>query len=168
MTNSFDPKSIGARIRRARQNAGLSIKNLAGLVHVSPSYISDVERGAKTPSLPVVTAICDALRISLDWLVSGVDPSRECLDVRNLLRNPETRLEYAGQPLDEIDKEHLASLIDSAFAFRHRASAVSPAQAGAVAESRKDYISAPDELAALLSRAVREALKEWGEDLPRP
>jgi len=60
------PKTPGEAVRVLRLEAGLTIEQVAQIAGVSPSQISRVETGAKTPSAAwlsvVVEAIASALR----------------------------------------------------------------------------------------------------------
>ncbi len=42
--------SFGAKISEARKAAGLSQKELAGKVEISPQYLNDIEHGKRNPS----------------------------------------------------------------------------------------------------------------------
>jgi transcriptional regulator with XRE-family HTH domain len=53
--------AFGHVVREARANAGLSQEKLAFRAGVHPTYISQIERGLKSPSLDVVSAIAKAL-----------------------------------------------------------------------------------------------------------
>ncbi|GAA2637960.1 XRE family transcriptional regulator [Actinomadura fulvescens] len=53
--------ALGPRIRGARQAAGLSLDDLAARSGVSRSMLSDVERGAKLPSILVLDRIASGL-----------------------------------------------------------------------------------------------------------
>ncbi|HEY8448958.1 MAG TPA: helix-turn-helix transcriptional regulator [Bacillota bacterium] len=178
MSEPFDPQRVGARLRQARRTANLTIQALADMAHVSPSYISDVERGMKNPSLPVMAALSQALGRSLDWLVFGNDRQSPLPDLRKWLRSPDVRLTYGDQVLDERDKERLVELIDAALAFRQQAGE-GPARAQAqrvmgqpalaqprAAEERGSYpaaASSRDE--AELTRLVRSVVRAVMEEL---
>ncbi len=59
---------VGDRIRRKREERGLSVRALARLVDVAPSYISQVERGLTTPSIPKLRQISEVLQVPVFWL----------------------------------------------------------------------------------------------------
>lgn len=67
----MDKAAIGARIRQARTSAGLTQEFLAEKVGVNTTYISDIERGAKFPSLSLYIKIVDALGVSSDYILRG-------------------------------------------------------------------------------------------------
>ena len=57
-------KSFGEYIRRKRQEAGMTQKELAGQLFVTESTVSKWERGLSYPDVSMVTAICAALHIT--------------------------------------------------------------------------------------------------------
>ena len=71
---AFDPASgLGPRLRRAREDRGLSARELARRVGCSASLISQIERGVSAPSVGVLYALATELGASLDHLF-GVEP----------------------------------------------------------------------------------------------
>lgn len=61
----------GVRLRRARKAAGIpSQGELARLSGVSRSYITEIEKGVKQPSLRVARVLANAIGVDLDELVS--------------------------------------------------------------------------------------------------
>ena len=62
---------IGDRIREERLRAGLSQRELARRLGVSPSLISQLEAGHSNPSVATLYAIVNELDLSLDHLVRG-------------------------------------------------------------------------------------------------
>jgi transcriptional regulator with XRE-family HTH domain/mannose-6-phosphate isomerase-like protein (cupin superfamily) len=65
----FDPGAeLGPRLRRVREERGLSVRELARRIKCSPSLISQIERGLSAPSVGILYAIATELRASLDFL----------------------------------------------------------------------------------------------------
>lgn len=62
---------ISVNVKRYREAAGLSQRDLAGMIGTDQSMIAAVELGTKTPSLHVTVAIAKALGITLDQLVGN-------------------------------------------------------------------------------------------------
>ena len=62
--------ALGAFIRAQRQLADLSLREMATLTDVSNAYLSQIERGLHQPSVRVLSAIAQALRVSTDELLS--------------------------------------------------------------------------------------------------
>jgi DNA-binding XRE family transcriptional regulator len=66
---SFDPGAeLGPRLRRVREERGLSARELARRIQCSPSLISQIERGLSAPSVGMLYALATELRTSLDFL----------------------------------------------------------------------------------------------------
>jgi transcriptional regulator with XRE-family HTH domain len=59
---------IGAYIRAQRENAKVSLRQLARTAGVSNPYLSQVERGLRTPSAEILQQIARGLRISAEAL----------------------------------------------------------------------------------------------------
>jgi transcriptional regulator with XRE-family HTH domain len=66
-------ETLGARIRHERQAAGLTVRKLAARIHVSPSLISQIERGRATPSVATLWAIATELRLPVGDLFSDTE-----------------------------------------------------------------------------------------------
>ena len=60
--------SIGNRIKQARKKRGLSRKELAALVGVTPSAITNYETGVSFPKASVLCAMFGALRVDANFL----------------------------------------------------------------------------------------------------
>lgn len=56
---------IGNRIRKLREDKGITVNRLANLAGVSQSYLREVELGNKQPTVLYLSYICDALGLSL-------------------------------------------------------------------------------------------------------
>ncbi len=68
-----DLDGIGGRLREERTNAGLSQRELARRLGLSPSLISQVESGLSKPSVGTLYAIVTELGVSLDRVIRGSD-----------------------------------------------------------------------------------------------
>ena len=70
-------ETLGASIRQARHAAGFSVRGLAAKTEVSPSLISQIERGRATPSVATLWAIATQLGIPIGELFNGTEPLPE-------------------------------------------------------------------------------------------
>ncbi len=61
------------KLRELRTGRDLTLKNLAETTGLSVSYLSDIERGRTNPSLKTVEALADALDVSVQTLLTGVE-----------------------------------------------------------------------------------------------
>jgi transcriptional regulator with XRE-family HTH domain len=71
------PDQIGRRLREARTARGISLREMARRIKVSPSFVSQVERGKANPSVGTLYAFVSELGVSLDDLTAErFDPDR--------------------------------------------------------------------------------------------
>lgn len=78
---------IGSFIRDLRENAQVSVRQLAERSGVSNPYLSQVERGLRKPSADVLNQIAKALRISAEVLYvrAGILEPSEASQVRDAI-----------------------------------------------------------------------------------
>ncbi len=62
-------KALGELIRAQRQQAELTLRELAARTNVSNPYLSQIERGLHEPSVRVLKAIAAALNLSAESLL---------------------------------------------------------------------------------------------------
>ena len=74
---SFDYQAIGNRIRRAREEKGITQELLAESMDVSNAYISKIERGRTPVNLDNLDKICAVLETSTEYLLSGTSTLSE-------------------------------------------------------------------------------------------
>ncbi|MEY8039950.1 helix-turn-helix domain-containing protein [Saccharopolyspora cebuensis] len=155
---SSNGPSVGARIRHARERAGMSRRVLGGLVDRSAEWVKAVEVGRlQTPKLQMLTKLADVLDIRDLAELTGNDEAvsvsrfapgaahQALSDVRTAL----TEYRFASDPRP-VDLAHLAERLASAWKVRH---------------------SSPDhrtKLGALLPGLIRDAQRavraRWGFD----
>lgn len=68
----IDYKSIGVRIKAARQQKHYTQDQVAEMCDVSIQHISNIENNKTKVSLPLLIDIANALQVTLDQLVCGV------------------------------------------------------------------------------------------------
>jgi transcriptional regulator with XRE-family HTH domain len=68
---------VGGRIREARTVAGISVRELARRIDVSPSHVSQVERGLAAFSVRALYNVVSELGIQMDSLFDGVPEAGE-------------------------------------------------------------------------------------------
>jgi mannose-6-phosphate isomerase-like protein (cupin superfamily)/DNA-binding XRE family transcriptional regulator len=64
------PPDVSERLRERRVALGMSVRELARRLSLSPSLISQIERGKAMPSVATLYAITTELRLSMDQLFS--------------------------------------------------------------------------------------------------
>lgn len=75
MKNSDLAVLIGKGIRVNRKRLKLTIEQLAEAAGIDANYLAHVETGSKTPSLPTVAKVIDALDIEPEALFAGAHGS---------------------------------------------------------------------------------------------
>jgi len=75
-THVDDPRAVGERVRLAREQAGLTQRELA-FPGCTPAYISRIEAGARVPSYQVLREIGRQVGLSADYLATGVHEARD-------------------------------------------------------------------------------------------
>lgn len=76
----MDKVAIGSRLREARNMVKMTQEQLAEKLGIGTTYISDIERGAKFPSLNLFIKIVDALGVSSDYILRGeIEAGKNCV-----------------------------------------------------------------------------------------
>jgi transcriptional regulator with XRE-family HTH domain len=88
---------VGARLKRLRTQAGLTLEEFAARSGVSRAMLSKVERGEKSPTLAVIARIGQGLNVSMSTLM-GAEPDPAQVAVirapnRLTFKDPETGFE---------------------------------------------------------------------------
>lgn len=84
----LDYVEIGKRIKNKRKKLQLTQEKLSEIIDVSPSYISEIERGNSICSLSTITKISQTLDLSLDYLIFGItldNVSHTFIDILKLI-----------------------------------------------------------------------------------
>src|SRR5436305_11275336 len=68
--------NIGPKLRQAREYKNMSVRGLARYVGVSPSLVSQIERGRVMPSVGTLYSIANELGLVVDDLFTGAQPRR--------------------------------------------------------------------------------------------
>ena len=63
---------VAQRICAVRKSKGMTQEELAAKAEISPTHMSVIERGVKTPNLDTFVSIANALEVSADYLLQDV------------------------------------------------------------------------------------------------
>lgn len=66
---SFD--AVGLRIRRCREDIGLTREQFAEQVKISPQFLAEIENGKKGVSAETLFKICTRFHLSSDYILLG-------------------------------------------------------------------------------------------------
>ncbi len=103
-------RALGQRIRRARQAAGLTQEALSEQVGVHPGYLSQIERGMRTPSTLVLARLAEACGCSLQELLGAPPHTGATAPAGGITRAEEVREE--GPPAEAPDYPEARRLAD--------------------------------------------------------
>ena len=129
-------KSIGDYIREQREQARISMRQLAQQAGVSNPYLSQIERGLRKPSADILQQIAKGLRISAEalYVQAGILEDRPAdTGVRSAL--------LADAELSERQKQVLIEIYES---FRKENAAAAEAQAAEVAAQAAEVEAAAE------------------------
>jgi transcriptional regulator with XRE-family HTH domain len=155
--------AIGAYIREQREQAKISMRQLAQAAGVSNPYLSQVERGLRRPSADILQQIAKGLRISAEalYVQAGI------LDDRP----GETTITGAIMADTEITERQKQMLIDIYESFRKEVRAGGHARdSGSGEEADEDVAAAdaePGDDPAIEAVAAAEA-ERWADPLDAP
>ena len=154
--NPVNVGSIGEYIRQQREQAKISLRQLASAAGVSNPYLSQIERGLRRPSAEILQQIAKGLRISAEalYVQAGIlEDRRPDSGVRAaVLADPELT-ERQKQVLLEIYESFRRELAGSVIAGagpngaepgRPELPDARPADPGQPGTGRGDEVAAPD------------------------
>ena len=67
--------ALGQNIKLARKDKGITSEQLSELCNINATYLRQIEKGIKTPSLQVFVTICQNLHVSPHFLLSSDLPT---------------------------------------------------------------------------------------------
>jgi len=67
---------VGDELKRAREAAGLSQEDLAFKARIHRTYVSQLERDKKSPTLTILFRICRALGVTPSEFVARVEKTK--------------------------------------------------------------------------------------------
>ncbi|MGN6609216.1 MAG: helix-turn-helix domain-containing protein [Jatrophihabitans sp.] len=66
--------TLGVRLKRQRERSGMSLREVARQLGVSPAFVSQVERGKSQPSVATLYSLAQLLDVSIDELFAADTP----------------------------------------------------------------------------------------------
>jgi transcriptional regulator with XRE-family HTH domain len=95
-------ENVGQQLRARREDSGLSLRELARRLGISPSALSQIETGKSRPSVSTLYAIVSELGASLDELFGGI---------RGPVAEPSVRRLQAASLDDRVQRSGTRSVI---------------------------------------------------------
>jgi len=68
---------LGEELRKAREKADVTQEELSFAAKIDRTYVSQLERNLKSPTVEVLFRVCDALGIAASELIARVERSRK-------------------------------------------------------------------------------------------
>ena len=81
----MNQKLLGKRINTARKDRGITGEQLSEACNINPTYLRQIECGARIPSLPMFVTLCRELRVSPTYLLAEVLPECDFQEMDTLL-----------------------------------------------------------------------------------
>ena len=83
VARDFEPSHIGGRLREEREKRGLSLRELARRVGVSPSLVSQIELDRVNPSVSTLYAIVTELGMTMSDVFGDAEPTEPIVQRRD-------------------------------------------------------------------------------------
>lgn len=109
MPRAFDKEVLRKRITETRESHGMNQAELAEKAGVTPAAISQIEKGTRVPTIPVLHRIANVLGVSLDYLAGKTDTS----ELQDLLQHDDLVAFFRGfESLGSEDKNFIRKQIE--------------------------------------------------------
>jgi transcriptional regulator with XRE-family HTH domain len=112
-------QTLGDRVRAARIQAGLSLRELARRLEKAPSYLSDIENDRRVPSEEVLQALSGELGLDFDELMALAGRFGAQAE-RYLRRSPAAAMLFRRISESRLREAELRGLIDQVDQMRTR------------------------------------------------
>ncbi|MGO9458300.1 MAG: helix-turn-helix domain-containing protein [Acidimicrobiales bacterium] len=99
---STPPTTAGALLLLARQQAGLSQRDLADRAGVSQSEIARIELGKREPSIPTIQRILAGAGLEVRFRLMPLDDHDEVLRAQDQRRSPSERTTQASRHRNNV------------------------------------------------------------------
>ena len=80
----MEKNGLGKRLNAVRKDKGLTSDKLSEMCNINATYLRQIEGGTKMPSLPVFISICNALKVSPDYLLRDELEENEVTALREI------------------------------------------------------------------------------------
>jgi transcriptional regulator with XRE-family HTH domain len=109
MPTVFNKEILRKRITETRESQGMNQAELAEKAGVTPAAISQIEKGTRVPTIPVLHRIANVMGVSLDYLTGKTDTS----ELQDLLQHDDFVTFFRGfESLGNEDKDLIKKHIE--------------------------------------------------------
>jgi transcriptional regulator with XRE-family HTH domain len=95
-------KSIGKRVARLRNDAGLTQLKLSEMINIHEKNLSSIERGINGLSMETLIALCEVFNISADYILFGEKERNTNTPLQNLVAKLEPDLQTYAEDFMEL------------------------------------------------------------------
>lgn len=75
-------RTIGLRVKRSREAAGLTQERLAELIDRSKEAVSNIERGVSLPGLDTIQTICEVTNVPMTTIIEDNSDDQQSVELR--------------------------------------------------------------------------------------
>lgn len=125
--------SLGDRIKKNRNEKGLSLRDLAGKVNLSASFLSQIEQGKASPSIENLKKIATCLDVRVSYLIEDDE----------VKKNTDVMRKNERHAIESIDSNTKISLLTSSNIEKNMEPILYEIAPGG--ESGRDYYTHPGE-----------------------
>ncbi|MGW1345822.1 helix-turn-helix domain-containing protein [Kribbella sp. NPDC002412] len=105
--------NLGLQLRTARQKSGMTLRELARRLSVSPSFLSQIENGKSQPSVATLYSMAQTLGVSIDHLFESEDePDADAVASEQVTDIPTALSRAADEPVRRSDLGSLERVWD--------------------------------------------------------
>ena len=109
MPKIFDKEVLRQKIHETRIRKEMNQSQLAEKAGITPAAVSQIEKGLRVPTTPVLHKIAGVLEVSLDYLTGKTDDSR----IQDMMQNDDVMTFFRGyQSLDPDDRDTILKNIE--------------------------------------------------------
>ena len=94
LARQFEPSRVGGRLREEREKRGISLRELARRVGVSPSLVSQIELDRVNPSVSTLYSLVTELGMTMSEVFGDIEPAEPLThahDGEGVVERPDTR-----------------------------------------------------------------------------
>ncbi|MFX0199033.1 MAG: helix-turn-helix domain-containing protein [Candidatus Hodarchaeota archaeon] len=109
MVKGFDKEVLRSRIVETREQRGMNQAKLAEKTGITPAAISQIEKGLRVPTIPVLRRIANILGVTIDYLTGKTNEP----ELQDMLQYEDFKTFFRGyRSLTPEDQKTITKLVD--------------------------------------------------------
>jgi SOS-response transcriptional repressor LexA len=147
--------TVGDRLKEARQSLGLKQTEIANILGINSNFLSNIERGAKSPSKKLIETLSSAYKINANWLLTGEGD----MFVGGTSIKEDPLIKEFEDRIHKLIKKDILDIETRLSALERRFGNIDPAEGSFTGEYPPDYL---DYVAEPVSFSLAEPESEYG------